>query len=601
MFENRSIYDRIVDKWTAQDAKMQVFQGNRDTIAMYFRPDLDIDVAGDDAGRGSLLCRDLYEGTAPWALHVASTGLRGNTVSESIDWITYTMKQFEFRGIDKLDNWCQDIKEHMTAVYRNSNFYRVQQRFTKDALSIGSPVMFIEENNPLEGIIKCMHMHYKHVRVIYDRFGEVDGFIMIDPTWTAKQIYDTFCKGKAQEERVKQVDDKFSEAVACAIKNGDTQKEFSILRGVFRSDDPVWDNKDFKKPKGNYKWLSVYFEYNSPKVGPNGDTKNKPLQSGIYYSRPGVVWDYDRQGHDPVSRTPCYYALYDVLSQQQVHKELLENGQLKNKQPLAVLSEMVNRLKLYPGGITEVEPNEYDRLPKPMNLVGDVQYNEHLSDKLAEAVKRHLHIDQYVMFSEIARMNKQPLTALQIAQIMGEKTTLLSPEIETQSKYLSDVDERFISIESEAGRGPFAPDVMANIIDVVTSNARGPVKTIGIVPQFIGTLNRAQKMQQQLAPIEAGLEVIAKHASVLGPSVTRAIKPYASLDAALTAVNFPMTARTEEKEFNDLVNADAQAAQQAQQTQTMLEAMKASKGIQGKVDPDSVMANMGKAMSGAAQ
>jgi hypothetical protein len=83
--------------------------------------------------------------------------------------------------------------------------------------------------------------------------------------------------------------------------------------------------------------------------------------------------------------------------------------------------------------------------------------------------------------------------------------------------------------------------------------------------------------------------------------VAHAIKPYASIDAALTAVNFPMTARTEEKEYDELISADAQAAQQDRQAQMAIEMAKASKNIQGPVDPNSVLAGMGKTMQGGRQ
>lgn len=599
-YETNSLYDRIVDKWTALEPKMKIFNNSRDMIAQYFRADLDIETKQDDTARGSFLGRGIYEGTAAWALHVAATGLRGNTVSESIPWINYRMKQYELRGIDALDTYCQSVEEYMIEVYRNSNFYQVQQRFTKDALSIGSPVMFIEENNPLEGIIKCLPIHYKNARVIYNEFNEPDGIIILDNTWTAKQIFDHFCKGKTLEERKKQIDSKLSNVVKYHLESGDDTKEFPVIRAVFRADDPIFDIEGFKKPEPYFKWVSVYFEYQTPKTAPQGNQGNTPLETSGYYSRPFVVWDYDKPKHDPISRTPCYYAIYDVLSQQEVQKQLLENVRKKNRPPIVAMSEMMNRLKLYPGGITEAtDESEYDRPPKPIELIGEVLYNKDLSAQLGEAIKRHLHIDQYVMFAEIARMNKQPLTALQIAQIMGEKATLLSPEIETQSRYLNDVDARFMSIEAEAGRGPFAPSEIANIIDIVSQILPGPIPTIGIVPQFVGTLNKAQKIQQQLAPIDAGLDIIAKHAQVLGPSVTRAIKPYQSLDAALTAVGYPMAARTEEDEFNELIAADMQAEMQQAGMAQAAELMKASKGITGPVDPDSILANAGKAMQEA--
>ena len=115
-------------------AKYSQFNTARDEIVKNFRPDLGIDT--DPGKRGVFFGNEIYEGTAPWAIRVMATGFQGNLVSKSIDWLLYKMEMNELNGIDEIDGWLQDIKEHMTGVYRRSNFYDVQPQFTLNSLTV---------------------------------------------------------------------------------------------------------------------------------------------------------------------------------------------------------------------------------------------------------------------------------------------------------------------------------------------------------------------------------------------------------------------------------------------------------------------------------
>lgn len=592
-WSERTLYDRLNDRWTQIDSKMSTFQVNRDIISTYFRPDLDTEVQGNDTF-GNILGRKVYEGTPAHALHVASTGLRGNTVSESLDWIKYQMGQFELRGVDKLDAWCQDIKDHMQAVYRSSNFYQVQQGFTKDALSIGSPFMFIEESSPVTGIIKCLPQHCKHCRVAYNKYNEMEGVFVLDPTWSAKQIFDRFCKGDTNEERMGIAKEKLSTTLINAIENGTHTDEYRIFRAVFRKDDPIWIGIDFKVPSGDYQYLGVWFEYDTVKY------RNDPLEIERFFGRPGVVWDYDKRPYEPCSRTPCYYALWDVVSLQDSHKNFLENNQLKTNPPRYYLKAMANRLKLGPKGLIPLSREEYQCPPKTLDLIGDIAYNEKMSEMLGKAVERHLHTDSYNMITQLTQGHPEKINDLHMLQLIAEKSTMLSPEIETQQKYLSDCDERFVGIEANAGRGPFAPDVMANITDIIMSNIKNKNSIVSVQPQFMGILYQAQRMTARLAPIQKGLEFIAQAAQVLGLTATKIVKPYQLLDKGLSALDFPDDAKLEEKDFNNIIAAMQQKQAQDEAFMKTIEAAKASKGLNKSIEPNSPMENMSKAMAGSA-
>lgn len=588
-YESKSLYDRIIDRLTQVEQRYTKWRLAQDKIIGIFRQDIGIEssLGGDFFGA------EIYNGDPAFALDTMATAFRGSTVNETKDWIRYGMGAYELQGVDELDIWCQDIRDHMTSVYRRSNFYDIQPQFTKDAFSIGSPVKFGDENIET-GRIMWTPTFYKHTFLFYDKYNESEGVIVKDTEWTAKQVADTFIKETGEQGNIAR-EKKLSITLNNALKQGEHYQKVTIIRAVFKYNDPIWNGKDFKKPAGNYKWLSVYFE-----LGAKKERRNIPLNENTgYHSRPYVYWNYDKKTTDSSSRTPAFYAVYDAASQQQVMKNFLEDIQNKTRPAMMVLNDMKGRLELGPEGLMFVEKDEYDRPPKALDLIGNVQITKELLDLLSETTKRHFHTNEFQAMNNLARTNKQPVSALQILKMDAENSILLSPAIESQRGYLRQIDDRMMGIEIEAGRGPFAPDVMANIVDVILSNGKGLVRSINVVPEFISELGRAQIIIQALQPITTGIDLAYDFAGKIDPDLVKAVRGYRALDNAYEAIGFPKDCLVTEEEFmaaKELLNK--QREQQAQAAQA-IELMEASKSISGKVEPDSILAGAGKALQEA--
>lgn len=589
LWEEKTLYSKIDFLLSEKETEYLQFNKARASINTYFRPDL---IPTTESGnKGKFFGENIYEGTPPWALHVMATGFQGNLVSKAIDWISYKMRQFELRGIDQLDIWCQDIKDYMSDVYRRSNFYDVQPLFTVDGLSIGSPVMFGEEDLSTGRVI-WKPSHYKYTFLFYNDNGELEGCIVKDESFTVRRIVEKFVSNGSPESRIAEIEKNFTADFVNCVKQGYWNEEYTIVRAVFKKDHPVWDGMQ-DKPDGE--WISVYFQ-ESP------DNEDKGLRTEKYFSRPFVTWDYEKKPWEPCSRTPAFYAIWDALSLQQVHKNFIENTQLKNKPPRFALNEMKNRANFGVGKTTWIERDEFQYLPKPVDMIGDVQLSKELSGILQESVKRHFHLDLFQLFTNTAAERKQPLTATQIWKMAGEKATLLSPAIETHSTYLESVDARMMDIESRAGRGPFAPDVTANIADIILSASRSALKkngkgfSVSLIPEFIGPLARAQSIQQAVDPIVSGLQTMAPVMSMF-PGTERIIKPFKLIEKLAEATNFPLDVLQTEEDFNAIIEGINQQQEQAQQMQNAIALAKASKDVSGPVDDKSILAGIGKAAS----
>jgi hypothetical protein len=227
--------------------------------------------------------------------------------------------------------------------------------------------------------------------------------------------------------------------------------------------------------------------------------------------------------------------------------------------------------------------------------VTGIEFSKDLLEMKDEALKRWFMVDQFAMFSQLARDKNQPVTATQIWQMIGEKATLLSPAIETHSKYLKTVDDRMIDIAERSGRPPFDPDTIANITDVVVSTLGRNARTIGVNPVFVGPLAQAQKVSQVMQPIQATMEAVAPIIEIW-PELRHKYRSYELAGKIEDAQGFPQDVIKPKEEYEEDVAAEAAAIAQQQQLENSIEMAKASKDVSGPVDETSVMANVAGAI-----
>ncbi len=583
-YSDKTLYERIIDNWKEQDTSYAKANANRKIITQFFRSDEIIDT--DDSGQ--LVGQNIYNGSGPWYSRKLATGFQGNLVSKSIDWLRYMFEGLKLKGIDKLDAYLQAVKEHMSSAYKKGNFYDVQPQFTHDGVTTGSPVMFGEEQFGEERTM-WLPQHFKTVRLFRDKYNQDEGVIIEDKTWTAKQLMDQFVGTDDSEfTKSKKI---LSLAVNTAITNGQWNAPFTVYRATFKASDPVWDGtgeEPFKKPTGAWPWLSAYFlELTSAEK----NQQNKPLNDNMGdFEKPFVSWHFDRKPWEPTSRTPAFYALWDCLSLQQIDKNLGENIQYANRPAMYALKSMKGRMQFGPEGEILLSEKEYDRPPKAIrDKVSDIDLQFEYITMKVEALKRWFMNDVLSVQTDLAFGKNQPVTAYQASLINGEKTTLLSPAIETHSVYLEDIDRRTVGQEIRAGRGPFSPDDIANITDVIQNQLGEDVATIALRPVFVGKLARSQKIAQAIQPIVGTME-IARPLFELNPQLMFSYNWWETLNHINEAMDFPQVAMQSQDDFNKAVAADNEAKAKAVQAEQAIEMMKASGNLMKPVDESSVLA-----------
>ena len=385
LWDETKLYDRILQLLTQREKGYVKFNKARESIIDLMRPDLGSDI--DPDGDGSFFGEDIYDGVGSWAIGVMSRGFQGGLVSADADWFSHETGSAVLEEIDELSIWLQEVDDHMNNTYQRSNFYRVLPTFTKDGVSIGSPLMFIEETDVVKGIITFLPQHYTTVFAFYDGNNKLEGVIIKDENWTTKKITDKFAQTEEEQKA------KLPKKINDEIDSGKFYNEHTMFRAVFKGDNPVWDVEGFDKPDGE--WIDVYFIEKTP-----DDQKNNPLSAAKHFTRPFVAWDYEKNPWESVSRTPAFEAIHDVLSQQDMALDQATNRKLKNNPPRAVLEDHRNIVDFNPEGITPVTKSDWGNLPKAIDVVGDIRLSREELEFNAEKVKRWFNTAQFLKFTD---------------------------------------------------------------------------------------------------------------------------------------------------------------------------------------------------------
>jgi hypothetical protein len=563
---DKPLLDKITDRWAEMDDKYNKANRNREMIVNYYRCDEVIEV--DD--QGQFVGQDIYNASGMFYSQQMARGFQGTFVPKNIPWLAYILDMYELQGIDPLDEWLQEVTKFMADDYRRSNFYDVQPQFILDSLTIGSPVMFGEEDI-LNRRVVWTPQHYKTVRTYYDRYNEAEGVIVKDTQWTAKKLWDTFVqRDDISGTRRKSI---LPVPVNQALDSGRLNDTFTVFRAVFKVNDPIWDGWK-NKPKGAWKWLGVYFCELAER-----EQKDTPLNINMgYFSQPFVVNDYDKKPWECVSRTPAWYSIWDNLGLQDMDKGFKENMQLKNRPPRGALSTMKGRLDFSSEGITYMEKDEYQYAPKQIDVIGDINLNEKIIQLNEDKMRRWFMADFWQRFNNLVQTNKAPVSTLQIWQMIAENSTQLSPAIESYSKYLNVSDARHVNIASRRGEYPFDPQTMDEVFSLIVENSRRPVNRIGLTPVFVNALVQAQKRNQELEPLVAGPKLLVESGlTAFDPGARHIVRTYKTADDILKAIGFPQANVRPEDEYNERVAAENKMLAEQQQFENTVEMMKAAK------------------------
>lgn len=535
LYSKKSLYDRMTDRQATLVKKRQPFDKGREKICEIFRPDLTLTVDSEGEFTGS----EIIESTGPWALGVNVRGFLSNMVGKSLEWIRYQMRERRYHGVDEVNKAMQDLEHYMYDVYEMSNYYSILPQFVTDGLSIGSPVSYCDEDVAGQSAHFTLP-HYTENYLSQNWLGQDDVYHRGgDWKMTAKQAWDKFNH------------DDLSAALQLSMEHGEHQAEYKFLMAVYSENDPIFDDliAEDKKFKPTGPWMQYYIQVETD------INKKKPLWAKPYFIRPFTVWHYRRNYHENYSRTPAWYAVFDTKANNAGNLSMLDLVETKARPPLMSMAIWKGRTHAAPGATSWAQTvEEYNNPPKPLFERGGGNYeiSKDYLDRLQFKVERHFNVPLWQMIEQYNREHKQPPTAYQIFQMIGENSAQVGPEVESfERDILGPNDEILMDIEFRSGRmveNVEFPDIL------LESDGR-------VIPKFVGPLSVAQKQHHGVQRVHAGLAATQPIRDEW-PETKFKVRAGMLTEKVLENMNFPQDCITPKDEYED-IQAEL-AAQQAE-------------------------------------
>ena len=510
----------------------------------------------DKSQRGRKTGTDIYDGTAFHALNLLSDGLAGYSCSRAFRWFEYTlpgklnfprwsgMKSWSGKRMDEfpeVKRWLEDCEEVLYQAFLRSNFYDLAPEMIKEAASVGTVTVMVEEDVRAGRIIFTIP-HFRECFVAENIFGLVDTNYR-ESYYTLKQLVEKF-----GIERMEEVKPGFT---ASYEKN--MHDELLVLHAVYpRSDfDPEMVNAK------NKPFASIWLLKDAQ--GPN-----KIIAESGYNENPAVTWRWKKNSDEWYGRSPCWDAFVEIMTANQQAKTNLIAGHKMAEPPMVSPSDLRGMVQSGPRGWTYIDGKiTKDNVPVPLVTGIQLPYALEMQDRTKQIIRDHLFVDFFLMLSQVALENKN-LTATQVVEMAGEKAAILGPRIgRMESEAFNPIHDRMFAIEKRARRIPKPPAVL---LEYAGAN---------IEVDYMGPLSQSQKKLFKSQGIRGGLGSLAEMMQI-DPLVKYVIEPFETARLLLEAQGFPSKALRNE---DDLKKAIAVAYKQAQEQQMLSEALATAQAV----------------------
>ncbi len=536
-YSEQNYYERVMGRHAQLVEDRQPWDGSRQSIVELYRPDITT-YSTESTQRGQFMHEQIAEGTGAWAAGVMARGFQGALVGPSLKWRRSTLSQQQFKGNDELNAWLQRTDDYLLEqVYNQSNFYELIGTDVLDGITIGSPVMLIEED-VAAGVIECKLPHYRENYLKRDWFGR-DILYHREFELTSMTAAEKFGK------------EHLSESVQKELGEGDHTSKSKYLMVIYSAGDPIFEDLKDDQPEGftkglNFKpvvnrpWIIHYFQMDVTDTRFQG---HLPQRNYGYFHKPFAAWHYWRNSFETYARTPAWYAIYDEKGGQAAWTTMYEVAEQAARPAMTGLRSMKMRTHVAPGKFTWAQSDkEYDRPPKAIRDGVDYPRAMDFVDRIDNKRKRHFHIDLFRMLDEFSREHKQPPTAFQVAQMIAEKNVQIGPAIQSFDRgLLTPVDNIFVEIEVRSGR--FWRET--NPPDVV-------FETDGnLQPQFTGPLAQAQRLSVAMRRVNDSLS-LATPIFDRWPDAVNKIDEGILLERILEELDFYQEAIVDQDTYNEI-------------------------------------------------
>ena len=576
-YSQESFFKRITGRQAQYIQRRSLYDAQRDVIVELTRPDLVAGQTGEKA-EGAFEGSKIIEGSAPHALRIWSRGFRSNLLSRREPWFRERAKEPDrntgvtFDGNDEVNQYQQDLADHLRAVYRRSNYYDKIGGFILDGGSIGSPVMLYQKDLAQDRMI-CRNPDYASVWLDKDIFG-LDNALHVRHMWTALEAEQMFGK------------DQLTPPVQRQLENGEHYTKTPYLQVIYSAGDEIYKNlPDNEDVPQTHPWLEHYICESAS--GPPEEKLLKPKNFGPgYFTRPWSSWHTDRLDHESYSRTMAWWAIYDVRGSNGMWEALFGEAELSLKPPIWALGSYRGQLDLSPAGDNWAQ-NAQEYATPPMFLDRKTSYSTGMdfADRLQASVRRHFHYDFFMAVNQIIMSKNQPETAFGLRRAQAENGVQLVDEIESaEQQVLGHGHDVMLASEIMAepaypwGRLPEPPPIMQEFSD-------GNVDV-----EFIGRLSMLEVNNRRVQRFFSGVEMALAVQPLDETAAQLKVRWPDELERVLEAENFEQAGIRSQEEYDELVETLTQRATRQELAENAPKMAKAAKDLQKQTEEGSPLA-----------
>ena len=478
-------------------------------------------------------------------------GMQGWVMPPTGGWFHLRMRDAELQDSPGVADWLEEVEAILDTGLQLSNFYQAVAEFFLDAVTVGTAVMFIEDD-VAHGRVTFSTRHLKECYIAEDRNGEID---------TLYREYKMTNRAALQAWG-----DKLSEQRKrfASERPFDT---FTVIHAVFPRNDRDYSKMD----QLNQPWESRYIDKDL----------DADIDTGGYKTFPYCVWRYTKNTGEVYGRSPATDAMPNILRLQQVAKTGLEAKQVGTKPPMNIPSSMKGQERLGPDG-----RNYFDdpaKIISPINMAENYRVADDEVERIQAAVRKHFRTINFLLLNQLE--DRANITAREIIERRGENVIMLGPICSgLYGSTLIPTLTREYDICDRNGQIPEVPPAL---------RAGGKLKVV-----FSGPLAMAANRFHQSQGITAGFQIMLPFAQLDPPSLDN-VDFDEAMRTGLDMAGFPQKAIREipDRDAKREAEARAAAAAQAEQKQLLQQQMVAQNAnkLNEPVQQNSILDRIAKA------
>ena len=386
-----------------------------DDIIYYSHPDSGYVQTQDT--RGSIRTEQIYDNSANTYLHNLAATINSMLTSQFSNWFDLKTSDDDFNDDRAGKEWLDATTEVLRNVFGMSNFYVEVFKFYYDLCSIGTAIMYVEEDDRAD---KAVRFSTRHIREIYfaeNKYGDID------------TVY------RKVKMSVRKVVQRWGLEKVCEVTAKDYKeqpdKEIEILHCVYpRKDYDVENKKNTEMPFASY-----WFEYGEKHM----------LAEGGYTELPYIIARWFVESAEVYGRSPMYIALPDIITLNRMMELTLLTTELSIKPPLKATPDIMEYqevVRIEPGSVTITDENG------GLDPIWDASRGVPLTFELIQAYRDQIASTFFA--NQLQVIDKTQMTAEEVRARTAENAKAIGPTFgRLQAEFLEKLINRVYNLVVE--------------------------------------------------------------------------------------------------------------------------------------------------------